>query len=107
MLSGLFPYEGMIGAERGLLLNIGIQLINACVEFDCNRYLSVGRLLEVNKNVLCLSSKFEKYFEWKEISPKILKLSVDLYNYSSREELMTSIAEIFAGKYFRLKRARV
>lgn len=110
MLAKLIPHdeENMKGAERGILLGIGIYLIKSYVSFDLsNHYSSSSYLLEANKTVLYLSSKFEKYSEWRKISPKIMKLSEDLKNYSSKKELMTSIAELFAGKYFRLKRARV
>ena len=95
-------------SERGMLIGIGIQLINSYIFFDESRKLSKNALQNVNNIIGHLISTFpEKYSGWKKMIPEILKISEDLFEYSSKNELVSEIAWLFTGKLFRLKKTRV
>lgn len=94
--------------ERGMLIGIGLQLINSYIFFDESRKLSKNALQNVNNIIGHLISTFpEKYSGWKKMSPEILKISEDLSKYSSKNELVSEIVWLFTGKLFKLKKTRV
>lgn len=95
-------------AERGMLIGIGLQLINSCIIFDESRELSKSSLQSVDNIIGHLISTFpKKYSKWRKISPEISRISENLSEYSSKNELVSEIAWLFAGKLFKLKKTRV
>lgn len=110
LLDQYFPWDRYYTklSERGMLIGIGIQLINSYIFFDESRKLSKNALQKVNNIIGHLISTFpEKYSGWKKMSPEILKISEDLSKYSSKNELVSEIVWLFTGKLFKLKKTRV
>ena len=91
--------------ERGMLIGIGLQLINSYIFFDESHKFSKNSLQKVDNIIGHLISTFpKKYSKWRKMSPEISRVSENLSEYSSKEEFISEIAWIFAGKLFKLKR---
>ena len=94
--------------ERGMLIGIGLQLINSYIFFDESHKSSKNSLQKVDNIIGHLISTFpKKYSKWRKMSPEISRVSENLSEYSSKEEFISEIAWIFAGKLFKLKKTRV
>lgn len=94
--------------ERGMLIGIGLQLINSYIFFDESHKFSKNSLQKVDNIIGHLISTFpKKYSKWRKMSPEISRVSENLSEYSSKEEFISEIAWIFAGKLFKLKKTRV
>lgn len=110
LLDQYFPWDRYYTklSERGMLIGIGIQLINSYIFFDESRKLSKNALQNVNNIIGHLISTFpKKYSKWRKMSPEISRVSENLSEYLSKEEFISEIAWIFAGKLFKLKKTRV
>lgn len=110
LLDQYFPWDRYYTklSERGMLIGIGIQLINSYIFFDESRKLSKNALQNVNNIIGHLISTFpKKYSKWRKMSPEISRVSENLSEYLSKEEFISEIAWIFAGKFFKLKKTRV
>lgn len=69
---------------------------------------SKNSLQKVDNIIGHLISTFpKKYSKWRKMSPEISRVSENLSEYSSKEEFISEIAWIFAGKLFKLKKTRV
>lgn len=100
--------EDTESVERGMLIGIGLQLINSYRFFDKSYELSKSSLQKVDNIIGYLISMFpKKYSKWRKMSPEISRVSENLSEYSSKEELISEIAWLFAGKLFKLKKTRV
>lgn len=110
LLDQYFPWDRYYTklSERGMLIGIGIQLINSYIFFDESHKFSKNSLQKVDNIIGHLISTFpKKYSKWRKMSPEISRVSEDLSKYSSKNEFISEIAWIFAGKLFKLKKTRV